>query len=113
MALLCLGRLPSNRDRASAGGERPADPNPKLLPRPRLRDDVARVRRRAGVSILGVGWVAVNSLALLSGGKEQPLSQSRPYPRGGSMTRRSLRSRSAIACSASPVAVLCKGSGSV
>jgi hypothetical protein len=30
-----------------------------------FRDNFARVRRLAGVSILGVGWVAVNSLALL------------------------------------------------
>ena len=76
-------------------------------------DDVARVRRLAGVIIVGVGWAAVNSSLPASEDKEQPRSQFRPYPRGGLMRRRSSRSRSTIAWSASPVAVLCKGSGSV
>ena len=37
--------------------------------------------------------------------------QSRPYPRGGSMSARSVRSRSTMACSASAVAVSRRGSG--
>src|ERR1035437_8637400 len=37
--------------------------------------------------------------------------QSRPYPRGGSMSARSVRSRSTMACKASPVAVSRRASG--
>src|SRR6201987_5887769 len=76
-----------------------------------FRDDVARdyemMSPGFGASLAGVFFVLGRCRSSVI-----DCVQSRPYPRGGTTAVSSSRSRSTIACSASPVAPLRKVSGS-